>query len=168
MDPDDEVRFVLQARGGFALVALADRVLIAKYGMGTGVVGGGRLGDYKYRDLTSSHFHTGLFGVIELRARDGSLPCVSSGYSIIEIGECPHVLICAAEDIQTWQTYLAELEGLIRDAGGAVEESASSGSADASTDSGGLTDQLERLASLHRDGLLTAEEYAAAKSRLLG
>ena len=32
----------------------------------------------------------------------------------------------------------------------------------------GTADHLERLAALHRDGVLTSEEFAAAKRRLLG
>ncbi len=36
------------------------------------------------------------------------------------------------------------------------------------TETAGLVDELERLALLHERGALTAEEYAAAKGKLLG
>ncbi|GGR51216.1 SHOCT domain-containing protein [Streptomyces roseolus] len=73
----------------------------------------------------------------------------------------------AIADLQYQQQ--AERQPLLREAPAAPPPQApaappSGGQADA----GGLTEQLARLGALAQQGLLTAEEFAAAKAKLLG
>ncbi|MSO18833.1 MAG: SHOCT domain-containing protein [Acidimicrobiia bacterium] len=48
-----------------------------------------------------------------------------------------------------------------------AEQNAQSAPAPAAASDGDVTDELTKLASLHSDGVLTDEEFAAAKAKLL-
>lgn len=165
---DDEVRFVLQNGNGWAVVALADRVVIARFGMAAGSTFGGRLSQFRYEDILNVNQNTALVSaVIELHTpahQGNAVGDFWSGFGSSGTSKSPfeadNAFPCSKANLKEWGPYLEELSGYIRQARTPARSS--------SVPNDGIGDQLTKVADLHTQGLLSDDEFRAAKAKLLG
>ncbi len=158
--PGEAVRFCLRGKLGHALVGLDDRLLILKRGFHAGTTFGAMAATIFYPDVTGIQVRVHLLsGWIEIsspsfqggdRRRAGRSPGMSG-----DVFRRPNCVAISRRHLRAYQVALAELRQLVALA--KVEH-----------DSSGVVDQLERLATLRRQGLLNKREFAAAKAKLVG
>jgi hypothetical protein len=154
------VRFCLRGKHGHALVCLDDRLLILKRGFYAGAAFGAMAATIFYRDVTGIQVRTHLVsGWIEIstpsfqgaeRNRTGTRRS-SAKHDVITQPNCVPV---QRRYVALYHVALSELRGLIAHA--KLEQ-----------DPRGVVAQLERLAMLHRDGVVDDREFALAKSTIL-
>ena len=170
---EDEVKFVLQNLGGYAFVAASDRLIISKFGVAAGASFGSRTSQFRYEDILNVAVNTGMVSaVIEIQTAAhqgnsvgdywGGLLSTGKGTSKSPF-EAENAFPCNKGDLKEWQPYLEELNSLIKAArqreSGTVGPAASGG--------GDLAEQLQKISELHDSGVLSDEEFAMAKARLL-
>jgi hypothetical protein len=178
--------------GGFgqALIALGDRVLIAKAGLMSGNVFGGKVNTFPYREITGVEIHTGMTtGVLVIQTP--SFPGIQAGsYWAKGKGsnpaELPNALPLPNKNVvSAWQEHLALLRTGIASGGlkpadttqhpdlgppiflTPIAPPAPANVPDVPTN-GGIADEIEKLAKLRESGVLSDEEFAQAKAKLLG
>jgi hypothetical protein len=177
--------------GGFgqALIALGDRVLIAKAGLMSGNVFGGKVNTFPYREITGVEIHTGMTtGVLVIQTP--SFPGIQAGgYWTKGKGnpaELPNAIPLPNKNVvAAWQEHLALLRTGIASGGlkpadttqhpdlgppiflTPIAPPAPANAPDVPT-SGGIADEIEKLAKLRDSGVLSDEEFAQAKTKLLG
>jgi hypothetical protein len=152
--------FCVRGRRGHALVCLEDRLLILKRGFRAGAPFGATAATIFYRDVTGIQVRMHLVsGWIEISTpsfqgaertrtrRDRST--VTTGV----VGQ-PNCVPVQRRHVALYQVALAELRRLIADA--KLEH-----------DHRGVVTQLERLATLRRQGVVDEQEFTAAKSTIL-
>ncbi|HMS12006.1 MAG TPA: SHOCT domain-containing protein [Microthrixaceae bacterium] len=149
---------------GTHIIVLTDRrILVVKVGWTAGSTGGGCSASFEYGDVTGLQANLGMLM--------GTLSVQSPGFGATQTGdywnsknkqnwqELPNVIPWSKTDHSKFAADLAHAQRRIHDA--------KSGDRAASAPSSGLTAELQQLATLHRDGSLTDEEFEAAKRRLL-
>jgi hypothetical protein len=156
----ETVRFCLRGKHGHALVCLDDRLLILKRGFYAGAAFGAMAATIFYRDVTGIQVRMHLVsGWIEIstpsfqgaeRNRIGARRS-SAKHDVITQPNCVPV---QRRHVALYQSALSELRGLIAQT--KLEQ-----------DHRGLVTQLERLAALHREGVVDDREFALAKSTIL-
>lgn len=148
------------------LIATDRRLLIVKVGITAGVTGGGRTTAINYADVTAIQVQLGMMM--------GSLAVQSPGYGATQTGdywslgktrnplELPNVI--------PWSKQMdKQFEEEVRFMRSKVDSARTQGTVVIAPNAGApnLAEQLRHLAELHRSGDLSADEYAAAKARLL-
>ena len=157
--PEERVRFCLRGDLGHALVCLDDRLVILKAGFHAGTTFGAMSATIFYQDVTGIQLRMHLVsGWVEIsspsfqgRERKHTRQPRSSDRDVYKLPNCVPI---SRRHVEPFQAPLAELRRLVaeakaRPAGGAVVA------------------ELERLATLRRDGLLDEQEFLAAKSQVL-
>jgi hypothetical protein len=160
METDEEVRFCLRGDLGHTLVCLDDRLLIIKAGFHAGTTFGAMSATIFYPDVTGIQLRMHLVsGWIEIsspsfqgRERKHTRHPRSSDRDVYKLPNCVPINRRYADD---YRAPLAELRRLVA---AAKPQQAHEG----------VVPELERLAALHREGLLDGDEFAAAKARVLG
>ena len=155
----DTVRLCLRGDLGQALVGLDDRLLILKGGFHAGTTFGAITTTIYYRDVTGIQTHTQLVsGWIEIsspsfsgRERKRSRQPRSSDRDVYKLPNCIPIY---KRHIAAYTDALAELRRLV------------AGAKDARAGNDVVTG-LERLATLHAQGVLGDAEFAEAKSKLI-
>jgi hypothetical protein len=156
----ETARFCVRGKRGHALVCLDDRLLILKRGFRAGAPFGAIAATIFYRDVTGIQVRMQLVsGWIEIstpsfqgaeRTRTRrSRSAVAAGM----IGQ-PNCVPVRRRHVALYHVALADLRRLIADA--KLEH-----------DHRGVVTQLERLATLRRQGVVDEREFAAAKSSIL-
>lgn len=187
MDPDEEILFCVVGASNQSLVALADRLMIVKPGFVAGATFGARVTTFGYEDITAIEANTGLLmGVLEVCTASYQASKTKDYWSSrkdrdpFKISNCVPI---AKQSIAAYQPQLQEIRRRINRAKAAPINAPSGG--DASTGSFGarasgapaaggsspalsIADELRKLAELKEEGLLSDDEFAAAKSSLLG
>jgi hypothetical protein len=156
----ESARFCVRGKRGHALVCLDDRLLILKRGFRAGAPFGAIASTIFYRDVTGIQVRMQLVsGWIEIstpsfqgaeRTRTRrSRSAVATGV----VGQ-PNCVPVRRRHVALYHVALAELRRLIADA--KLEH-----------DHRGVVTQLERLATLRRQGVVDEREFSAAKSAIL-
>jgi hypothetical protein len=170
LTPFDTVRFCLVGASKQALIALDDRLLIVKHGMMAGATGGVRRTTFDYCDITNVEVNTGwVNGIIEVltAAYAGG---VQKDYWNSGDNNDPfkasNAIPIAKATLTKALPRLEELNGWIR---AAKRPMAASPAPPASPPAAGgaLAAQIRELHELVTLGALTAEEFEAAKAKLL-
>ena len=159
MQPGEQVRFCLRGDLGHALVCLDDRLLILKGGFHAGTTFGAMSATIYYQDVTGIQLRMHLVsGWIEIsspsfqgRERKHTRHPRSSDRDVYKLPNCVPIL---RRHVETYRAPLAELRRLVA-------------SSKQHLVAAGVVAELERLAELHRGGLLDEREFAAAKARIL-
>ena len=188
---DDTVFLVLVGGFGQALIALSDRMLIAKAGLMSGNTFGGKVTAFPYREVTGLEIHTG-FSTGVLVVQTPSFPGTQAG-SYWSKGknqnpaELPNTLpLPSKRVVESWHGHLQTLRAGISGGGlqsNAPEPPAQLGPAvliqpilpptpsappvQSESSSDGLAGQLRELAGLRDSGVLSDAEFAQAKAKLL-
>lgn len=164
----ERVEFCLVGASNQALVVLDDRVLILKTGFLAGAAFGGRAAAFHLSDISGIQVNTGLI--------NGSIEIHTPGLGATKAGDffttdaksdpfkLPNCIPIAKVDLKLFQPYLDRLRAKIaiaRDPGRPKTDQASQGGPD-------IASQLAKLGELHSSGLLSPEEFAAAKKLVLG
>jgi hypothetical protein len=189
--PDETVFLVLVGGFGQALIALSDRMLIAKAGLMSGNTFGGKVTAFPYREVTGLEIHTG-FSTGVLVVQTPSFPGTQAG-SYWSKGknqnpaELPNTLpLPSKRVVESWHGHLQTLRAAISGGGllsNAPEPPAqlgppvliqpiappipSSRPVQSQSSSDGLAGQLRELAGLRDSGVLSDAEFAQAKAKLL-
>lgn len=156
----EAARFCVRGKRGHALVCLDDRLLILKRGFRAGAPFGGTAATIFYRDVTGIQVRLQLVsGWIEISTpsfQGAERTRTRSNRSTTTAGVVgqPNCVPVRRRHIALYQVALAELRRLIADA--KLEH-----------DHRGVVTQLERLATLRRQGVVDEREFAAAKSTIL-
>ncbi|MGH3001414.1 MAG: SHOCT domain-containing protein [Gaiellaceae bacterium] len=158
--PGENARLCLRGRFGHALVCLDDRLLILKRGFRAGTTFGAMAATIFYRDVTGIQVRMQLVsGWIEIsspsfqgseRKRAWDLRATDR-----DVFKQPNCVAIQRRHVPVYQVALSELRRLVAEA-------------KLEPDHGGVVDQIERLAALRRQGVVSEDEFALAKSRILG
>ena len=167
---DESIRFCVLSRdiGGWnhAIVALTDRLLVAKPESIAGTASEPRVISFYYRDITSIEVNTGLInGVIEINTPSYQ----GNGQKVL--------LAIKKRCLKEYKPYIDMLRAKERAAKQKRVASSSLQSENslrselkylATLRASGVLSKLEKLASVRASGALTDEEFQRAKRRLLG
>lgn len=163
MNEGESLEFFIVGASDQAVVALSDRLLVLKSGLLAGATFGGRAASFYYQDITSVEVNTGLLnGVIEICCASHQGSTQKDYWSSDKNSDPFKVSNCipiTKRNLKVYDSYLKRLREMI-----AASKQPHSASADAS----GLAVALEKLAALSAQGVITDEEYAQAKRKLLG
>jgi hypothetical protein len=188
--PQDTVFLCLVGGFGQALIALGDRVLIAKAGLMSGNTFGGKVTAFPYREITGVEIHTGFStGVLAIQTASFSGTQAGTYWSKgknANPAELPNAIpLPNKQVVAKWQPHLELLRRGVS-AGGLVPaakktplgepvflkpiaaESLTAPVHTSTAATGGIADEVAKLAALRDAGGLTDEEFAQAKARLLG
>jgi hypothetical protein len=169
--PGERILFALVGAGRQTLVAFADRVLILKPGLLANTTFGCRATTIAYRDITGIQVNTGaLMGVLEVSSPSYQARPADYWQAAIRGNEAgsgspyviPNCIPVAKSQLGRWSRELAELRRRIGDARAPAAPQA------AAPPLVSVADELGKLGRLHAEGVLTDDEFAAAKARLLG
>lgn len=159
-----DVRFVVMGVGGQAIVALTDRLVIVKAGFMAGATGGGRATYFRYSDILAIEVNTGLLNAV--------IEIVTAGHT----GTPEHDWWAMSKDRDPWKLsntlpltkiLLEEQKSNIQELRVLIDQAKTHITSTTPSDSD-IPKQLRDLAELHEKGLLSSEEFAQAKRKLLG
>jgi hypothetical protein len=156
----ETARFCVRGKRGHALVCLDDRLLILKRGFRAGAPFGAIAATIFYRDVTGIQVRMQLVsGWIEISTpsfQGAERTRTRRNHSTVAAGVVgqPNCVPVRRRHVALYQAALADLRRLIADA--KLEH-----------DHRGVVTQLERLATLRRQGVVDEREFAAAKSTIL-
>jgi len=165
--------FIIGGGMGGSLAAFKDRCLIVKKGLLTSFMasatGGGRAGHFAYTDIVSIEYNSGLLtGALEIHtpahnaAQSGGLWRMARRKDDSRSPwELPNVLPLDKSDYEKARPYIQRMREMI------AQAKRQQGAPAPETDSPDLASQLERLAALKEQGVLSAEEFEAAKRKLI-
>ena len=163
---NDVVKFVLKSTGGQGLVALADRVIIVKTGFMAGATFGDRVTSIPYQDVSSIQVNKGMV--------NATIAILAAGFGATNPGDffssgknddpwkLPNCLPANKSLLKEFEPFLSELRTMV-----AASKSGSSAGGGFSAQAPDMASQLARLAELHAQGMLSEEEFVAAKMRLI-
>lgn len=171
--------FVLVSWGEGALVAFEDRAVVIKVGavtaMVAGAMGGGRVATFHLSDITGIEYNSGMLtGVLEVltpsyQGTANKDYWRGSNRSRNADANDPHTLSNTLPLAKL--TYKAALPGLneLRERIGRAKQTnvIVTGQPAAQPAAPSVTDEITRLAELHRAGVLTDEEFNTAKAALI-
>jgi len=177
-EPGETPWLILNPAGATgALVAFDDRLAIIKAGAVTGLLAGAAFGNRQaviyFRDITGIEFNAGMLtGVLEVLTASyqgtankdfwkGTLSGRNSDSN--DPFTLSNTLPMAKSEFQECKEHVAELRRRISESKQTVIQPQIVMQANETS----FADQLEKLAALHGSGALSAEEFAAAKQRLL-
>jgi len=162
--PGEEVRVVVHGSSNTAAMIATDRrVFVFKTGVSAGATFGAKFTSFDYRNIGGVELHTGaLTGSVVLDIA-GAAPVGSSfwGNSNNDPWKAQNA-IPITRPFDRPKEEIAHLRELIASRHGQDQQPAPASSARAS-----IADELGKLANLHSQGVLTDEEFAAQKARLL-
>lgn len=184
LDSEEPWLVLAPGPGAGVLAAFGDRLAIVKTGTLTSFMAGSFLGErsttFYFRDITAVEYNSGFAtGVLEVLTASyqgsankdfwrGTLK--SRNADANDPFTMSNTLPLARSDYMKWAAHLQELRARISASKQAPAPVAPTRApAPASTSApGNLADDLAKLATLRESGVLTDEEFAAAKARLLG
>jgi hypothetical protein len=161
--PEEGVLFCLTGSLNHSLIAFDERLLIVKPGFHAGTTFGSLTTTFYYQDVTGIQLHTFLFsGWIEVsspsfqgRERKRNRQPRSSNQDVYKLPSCVPI---SKRRVDDYRPYLARLRERI-------EHCKRHGRAPADTPP--LVGSLERIAELHRSGVLSEAEFERLKRVLL-
>lgn len=161
---------MLSAGSGGVLAAFEDRLVIVKTGAMTsflaGSLGGERSATFYYRDITGLEYNSGLVtGVLEVLTASYSGTATKDYWNAgsKDPFTLSNTLPLAKFEYRAVQTEINDLRARISKA----KDITITVAPPSATPVPGLADELRKLADLRDAGVLTPDEFAAAKARLL-
>lgn len=159
-----DVQFVVMGLKGQAIIALSERLVVVKAGFMAGATGGGRATSFRYEDIIGLEINTGwVTAVIEIITA-GHTGTPQHDYWALGKDRDPwklsNTLPLTKELLEEQKDNIQELRALIDTAKTHITSTMPS--------AGNITTQLRELSELHEKGLLSSEEFAQAKKKLLG
>jgi len=161
----DGEELIAVIKGDFhqAIVALETRLVIVKPGMMAGATFGAKVASFDYRSITAIEVNKRMVtAVIEVIAagyqgvHDTSWWTSQGGQSAAQTSNCLPIGRPAADAAEPAIAHIREL--IARSHGAPAMAPASTS---------GIADQLAKLAELHTQGVLSADEFDSAKDRVL-
>ena len=158
----DEIHGVMIGAGNQCLVALQDRLIIAKSGFQAGAMGGNRVTTFPYTDIISIEANAGMVNaVVEVLTaaysggQEKDFWSASRDRDPFKANNC---LPTTKSALASAQPFLNEVRAMIAGAKrpGAAPEGRE-----------GIADQLAKLAELHKSGVLSDDEFTSAKASVL-
>ena len=183
---DESIQFCLLSRdiGGWnrAIVALTDRLLMAKSGSIAGTAFEPRVISFYYRDITGIEVNTGLInGVIEINTLsyqgNGQKDLLAIKNEDKDPYKATNWIPIRKRHLKEYKPYIDMLRAMER---AAKQKRVASSSLQSENSlrselkylaflrASGVLSELEKLASVRASGVLTDEEFQRAKRRLLG
>jgi Short C-terminal domain len=158
---DETIRVIIRGAHGQAMVATTSRVFVCKPGFMAGASFGAEVTSWSYRNLVGVQTHKGLMsGSVVLQGPGQSGKKTSYwGGDKDDPTKAPNAIPVVGDWDQV-KAGVARLRQLIDDAHAPSTDTAASPSSTA--------DELRKLAELRDEGILSEEEFAAQKARLLG
>lgn len=159
--PDEAIRVIVHGANGQAIVGSDTRAFVCKPGFLAGATLGAEVTSWSYRNLLGVQVHKGMVSgavVLQGPGQTGTKTSYWGGK-----GDDPYKApnaIPVAGDWQTIQARVATLRQLIDAAHGSAV-------APAPAPPASVADELRKLADLRTEGVLSEDEFAALKSKLL-
>jgi len=169
---DEQVRLVVHGASNQAIIATDRRALVFKKGFLAGASFGSELTSWTYRSLVGVQIHTGMMSGAVVLQGPGQTGARTSYWKSGESDphQAPNA-IPLTRPFDLARKRVAELGRLIDEAHDRAAAPAvptgdlSPGGAAAA--SGSVADELRKLADLHAEGVLSDDEFAALKAKLL-
>jgi hypothetical protein len=158
--PEETIRVIIRGAHGQAMIGTDGRVFVCKPGFMAGATFGAEVTSWGYQNLLGVQAHKGLASgsvVLQGPGQTGQKTSYWKGGKDDPV-KAPNA-IPVASDWKQVQSGVALLRQLIDDA---HQAPAAAGAAPSSA-----ADELRKLADLRSEGILSEEEFVAAKSRLL-
>jgi len=163
---DETVLFCIVGEHDQSLIALNKRLLIIKPGFMANASFGAKVASFFYKDITGIEVNVGLaVGVIEIltpsyegtRERSWIGANLGQTNNVFVVSNCIPI---SKKDLNMFKPYIDKLRKLVEDAKHPQTETANKGN--------DIASQLESIAKLYKEGILTEEEYLKAKKKILG
>ena len=164
VSPNEVIRVIVVGAHGQAIIGTDTRAFVCKPGFMAGASFGAEVTSWGYQNLLGVQLHKGMMTGSVVLQGPGQSGKKSSywGGKDDDPAKAPNAIPVAGN----WKTVnerVARLRQLI-DASHAGPSPGSSGTASVASPA----DELRKLADLHTEGLLTSEEFEAAKAKILG
>lgn len=164
--PGEMPKFILGDGINGVLAAFEDRCMVIKKGFGTsfmaGSLGGGRVATFAYRDITGIEYNSGIVtGVLEILTASYTGKTTNSPWSFGNEKSAHESSNTLPWDKRFYNQVRPQIEWMqrkisdVKSLGGSVAAPVSS------------SDELTKLAALHKQGILTDKEFTDAKQRIL-
>jgi Short C-terminal domain len=161
LGPEETIRVIIRGAHDQAMVGTDSRVFVCKPGFMAGATFGVEVASWNYRNLTGVQRHKSRMGGSVLLQAPGQTGQETSYWaSGPDAPKSAPNAIPVAGDWKQIDAGVARLRQLI-------DQAQSQSSAGAGPTQPSTADELRKLAQLYRQNLLTADEFQAAKSRLL-
>jgi hypothetical protein len=162
LSPGEEIQVVIQGASGQAIVGTTSRAFVLKPGFMAGATFGAEVTSWSYRNLVGVQVHKGMLTGSVLIQSPGQTGQQTRYWGTSKEDD-PHKAPNAIPVAGNWPAVkkgVAKLQALI-DAAHAPQPA----TIDPGTQS--VADELQKLAGLRDSGVLSEDEFAAAKKRLL-
>jgi hypothetical protein len=160
--PDERVRLVIHGASNQAIIATDRRALVFKKGFMAGASFGSELTSWAYRNLVGVQIHTGMLSGAVVLQGPGQAGTSTSAWKFdgSDPYQAPNA-IPLDRPFDGARRRVGELGRIIEEAHRAEQP----GPAPTTTDS--VADELRKLADLRSDGILSDQEFADLKAKLL-
>lgn len=169
LTPDDQIKFCVVGAFNQSLIALDERLLIAKTGFMAGATGGGRKTTFDYMDITNVEVNTGWANaVIEVLTAAYAGGTQKDFWSVGKNDDpfkASNAIPIDKAKLTEVQPYLDDLNEWIRSAKRGRNEIPTASPSAAPQQ--GVAEQIRELHDLMQAGALTQQEFEAAKAKLL-
>jgi hypothetical protein len=152
------------------MAVFADRCVIVKRGSLVGAFGGGRTATIAYTDVTGIEFNSDLGGgVLEILtpSYQGTRNNGRPGDGDVDAFELPNTVPMSKKHHEAMRPRIAQLQDLVAQAKRAASAPAVAQAAPAAAPAFDLAAEIRKIHDLHTAGVLTEEEFAAAKRALI-
>lgn len=165
--PGEMPEFILGDGINGVLAAFEDRCMVIKKGLGTsfmaGSLGGGRVATFAYRDITGIEYNSGIVtGVLEILTASYTGKTTNSPWSFGNDKSAHESSNTLPWDKRFYNQVRPQIEWMqqkIHESKTGTQQAVAQVSS---------SDELSKLAALHKQGILTDKEFAEAKQKILG
>lgn len=165
--PGEMPEFILGDGANGVLAAFSDRCIIIKKGLGTsfmaGSFGGGRTATFAYRDITGIEYNSGMLaGVLEILTASYSGKATNSPWAFGSDRSAHESSNTLPWDKSFYNRVRPKIEWLKQQ----IQDSKYSQTVTSSS-SDSIADEIAKLSELRKQGILSGDEFEAAKKRLI-
>lgn len=152
------------------LAAFGDRCMVIKKGLGTSIMasslGGGRVATFAYRDITGIEYNSGIMsGVLEILTASYTGKTTNSPWTFGNDRSAHE----SSNTLPWGKIFYSKVRPQIEWLKQKIVESKTSGNQSVpASQSLNATDELSKLANMHKQGILTDKEFEAAKHKIIG
>lgn len=166
--PGEMPEFILGDGINGVLAAFNDRCIVIKKGIGTslmaGSLGGGRVATFSYRDITGIEYNSGIMtGVLEILTASYTGKATNSPWQFGNDRSAHE----SSNTLPWGKIFYNQVRPQIEWIQQKIHEAKSVGTQQVVAQVSS-SDELTKLAALHKQGILTDKEFAEAKQKILG